>query len=87
MGHIEYLHLTTMNAADILSVYQQHGQLLGQHLSFIFSMSFAALIFLFFTFRLAVMYYEEWSSTHVREKNECLILSDNSLSVEDIFNN
>lgn len=27
------------------------------------------------------------SSTHVREKNECLILSDNSLSVEDIFNN
>lgn len=60
MGHIEYLHLTTMNAADILSVYQQHGQLLGQHLSFIFSMSFAALIFLFFTFRLAVMYYEEW---------------------------
>lgn len=64
MGHIEYLHLTTMNSpssvSTLLSVYQQHGQLLGQHLSLIFSMSFAALIFLFFTFKLAVMYYEEW---------------------------
>lgn len=64
-------------------------RLLGRHLSLIFIIPFAALIFLYLTFALVVMYYEgRWQTSNcICTVNECLMLKDNAVSMLDTFNN